>query len=290
MNKYIKNYISKLNTAKIEKIDHEEALSSTIYKIILDDNSIVILKAFFSKERWKRESYFLNKLKNAIKIPKIIDLLQPTEKFSGAILMEYIPGELLSSLKLTDNLAFQMGVTLAKLHKIPCKYYGDIANKQQTNPFDLIIENYKESIRECEQILEKEFLEKISSFFFSEIKKVKGLDGPCVVHRDYKPGNIIIENNEIKAVIDFENTKHSFAEEDFAQMQYLVWEKNDKSKIPFLEGYKTIRPLPDLNSIMYILRVWKSLATIGFTIARNTYNSSNKIIFEKNLSYLKRVL
>jgi hypothetical protein len=104
----------------------------------------------------------------------------------------------------------------------------------------------------------------------------------------YKPGNIMIEDSHIRGLIDWEITKFYFAEEDFAQMEYLVWEQYPETKTAFLDGYRSIRKLPDFVSFMPLLRVDKALGAIGFTIARKTWKGLHKFVFEKNMEYLRR--
>jgi len=291
----IKKYLEKLEleVSKVEKIDNEETLSSDVYKLTLKDNTCLILKIMFNEKRLKRESFFLKKVKGHILVPNIISIIRPNGKYKGAILMECLSGKIAAAYDLSDDLSFNMGMLLAKLHKIPCDFYGDITDEKFLSPTlqsgVFILKTYfNKSFKECENHLDMSLLKKIEKFFYKKINEIKYLDGPCITHRDFKPGNIIIENDQIRGLIDWEIARNNFAEEDFSQMEYLVWDKYPDKKKAFLEGYRSIRKVPDIDFIMPVLRICKSLGTIGFTIERNTWDNKHKNIFETNLNYLQK--
>ncbi len=288
----ITSYIKKLklNILKIEKIEHENSLSSCIYKIILKDRSKVILKISYNETRFKRECYFLDRVKDKIKTPSILQTIEPSTELNGAILMEYIDGDLIEAKSLNNEMAFKMGELLAKTHSISSKYYGEAfdENAKSQTGIDLLKEYFNTSFSECKNHLDRDLLEKAKKYFYVSIKNIDKLDGPCIVHRDFKPGNIIVKEGEIKALIDWEIAKNSFAEEDFAQMEYLVWDKYPNTKKAFLKGYESIRKLPALELLMPILRICKAFGAIGFTIVRKTNNGPHKFVYDANLKFLQR--
>jgi len=165
--------------------------------------------------------------------------------------------------------------------------------KNEVENIDLrkkILDNFYESLSECRGYVESELLEKAKDYILHNLEKINSFDGPCIVHRDYRPGNVIFKNGSIKAVIDFENAMISCSEEDFSAINLLVWDKYPKTKNSFLKGYSSKRKLPDLERTLPVLRVVKILGAIGFTIARKTYNNKHKYIFDSNLNLLKDLL
>ena len=48
------------------------------------------------------------------------------------------------------------------------------------------------------------------------------------------------------------------------------WERHPDHKKSFLAGYASIRSVPDYESVMPLLRLVRSLDTIGFTFKRGT--------------------
>jgi aminoglycoside phosphotransferase (APT) family kinase protein len=289
-------YIDELNLdiLSAKPIIHENALSSAVFLITLKKGERYILKIPYNEVRFNREVYFLKKLKNQILVPKIEDTIIPTKTHSGAILMEYIEGDIVHQPNLTNIIAHQMGMLLAKLHKIPCDGYGKIGTTNKLDPniksaFAIFNKSFEEHIKECGLIFDAELLKKLDNYFSSNLSKIKSVDGPCITHRDFKPGNVIVKNDKIKSLIDWEIAHYYFAEEDFSQMQYLVWNLYPHTKKTFFEGYKSQRPIPNLE-IMPLLNLNKCLGAIGFTIVRDTYKNKHKFIFDFHMKFLKKFI
>ncbi len=278
----------------IWEITHDDSLSSKVYRVFLDKKNSCILKYSYDSIRYKREIYYLDLLKDVIPVPKIIDLMPPLGDFQGAFVMEDVKGELLKGATLSDHFAAQMGENLAKLHLFDVKYYGDLASdkdlkKGKDIPMQLMKKYLEENLIECSQIVEPSFLDKIAKYADSNLYLLNEVDGPHIVHRDYRPGNIIAKKNKIQAVIDFEITKASFAEEDVMQMEMLVWNKYPNSKTSFLAGYSNVRPLPNILEVTPLLKVFKALGAIGFTFVRNSWKDKHKFIYDQNIAFLKEL-
>lgn len=289
LDKYIS--ILNLDILNVERVIHEDTLSSCIYKLILKDKTNLILKISYDNNRWKREKFFLNEVKDYIPVPQIIKIIDPFDDFGGAILMECIDGQIGTLNNFTKKISYEMGQLIGKLHNIKVKFYGDIT-KNLLEPTllngKLILKNYyEESFNECKNILNKNLLEKINLYFYEALYDIKFLDGPSIVHTDYKPGNILLKNEKIIGLIDWENAKYSFCEEDFLRMEFLVWDFYPHFKKDFFEGYSSVRKIPNLDGIMPVLKIAKALGAIGFTIERKTYQKEHKYIFEQNLIYLE---
>jgi aminoglycoside phosphotransferase (APT) family kinase protein len=272
---------------RAEKIAHDDTISATIYKIILKDKTQLVLKICADPNRYRRETYFLDRLKNLLPVPRITHRNQAKR----AILMEYIDGAPLSA-HLSNDLAHQMGALLAHLHQIPADKYGDLSKigSPNSDPIQEMQSYFQESLGECRPVLDPSLLERAEQYFEDHLPDPESLDGPCIVHRDYKPGNIMADQNRIRAIIDWENARGSFAEEDFAQMDHLAWSQNARSKKPFLKGYESIRPLPAWEQVLPFLRLCKALGAIGFTIRRQTWQGIHRSIYEKNLRILKELI
>lgn len=63
------------------------------------------------------------------------------------------------------------------------------------------------------------------------------------------------------------------------------WPSDCKSS--FLEGYASIRRVPDYKSVMPLLRLSRGIAAVGFTVKRGTWESKNSKLYQFNLRYLK---
>lgn len=75
---------------------------------------------------------------------------------------------------------------------------------------------------------------------------------PVLVHEDFRPGNLIVKNNEIEAVIDWEralvghNEYDLFkAERDFIDLKFRTENIREKYRGYLLDGYREVRELED---------------------------------------------
>lgn len=286
-----------LKVVSLTQISHEDSLSSLVYRITTRHESC-ILKFSHNKDRWQREQYYLSTLRNTIPVPKILAILPPDEINSGVILMEELKGEVLKASKLTDDFAFTMGEILAKLHSVNVDFYGDLSKRDLSKrertykgPIQAMQEYFERSFHESSHIVDKDLLMKCEKFVLYNLSKLSDVDGPHIIHRDYRPGNVVANEDQIVGIIDFENTLSSFAEEDFAQMDVLVWKKYPTTKAAFLEGYSTIRALPQLlDEVLPLMRVLKALGAIGFTHERKSWQSKHNYIFTENVEFLTNFL
>ncbi len=201
--------------------------------------------------------------------------------------MECLPGDVLNFFTFTHEMAFKMGELLAQLHEIRTENYGDlIIPDQKSDPIKEMWNYINESVSECKDVVSSSLLDSCLKFLEKNMVKPEDFDGPCIVHRDYKPGNVVAYQNNITGLIDWESSKSSFAEEDFARMDNIIWDRDLSSKKPFLDGYSSVRKLPNIEEVMPLLRVSKCLGAIGFTIARKTWQTRDKDIYKRNLSFL----
>ena len=288
------NQLSNIFRAKIishQPIIHANTISSNAYRILTNNHQAYVLKIPFNHDRWKREVFYLTFLKDSFPVASIVELIEPTNDFSGAILMEEIPGDIIENSKLSDDIAFQMGSLLAQLHNIPVNRYQDVAQPNQIidDPKQMLCKYFETSLNEAKNILLKDMVNQVKDCFDQYLPSHDAYDGPCIVHRDYRPGNILMIKNKITGIIDFENTLNSFTQDDFAQMEMLVWTSYPNTKEAFLNGYSSIRSLPDL-SFMPLLRLSKAIGAIGFTAVRGTWNNKHQYIYDFNLNILKSIL
>lgn len=278
-----------------EEIAHDDAMSSRVYRALHQQESPLILKFSHSPDRFRRETHFLSRLSGVIPVPKLVTTLDPQDNFAGAIVMEQSKGHLLNRATFTNNEAFQLGAILGTLHMQPAPWYGDLTlpKARHSAPLEAqehLLAYFQESLDECKAILPAALLSRVVRYVHEGLYFLQEVEGPCIVHRDYRPGNAIADNGKITAIIDFENTKGSFSQEDFVLIEYLVWSKYPGTKPSFLEGYASIRPLPPLGELISYLCLIKAMGAIGFTAARGTWNTKHARIFQENLKYIEASL
>jgi Ser/Thr protein kinase RdoA (MazF antagonist) len=274
------------------RIDHDDAMVAIVYKVAEPNGTQLLLKICERPNDYLREVYFLQFFADKLPVPRIIQLVEPEANIHGAILMEFLPGTLLKTVDFTDSLAYEMGSLLARIHINRVAGYGDLIHPQALNPdphihFTL---KFEEGLEECSTHLPKGMLEQCRRYYDTHLNLLDSIDGPCMIHRDFRPGNMIVSDGKIRGVIDWSSGRESFAEDDFCPMEHGEWPSNPSSKKSFLSGYASIRPVPNYSAIMPFLRLNRAIATIGFTVKRGTWASSNARPYQFNRHFLEEFL
>lgn len=290
MDNLIRLYQEKLELKNsiFTRIDHVDAMVAIVYKIEQFDGKMFILKICKDKDYY-HELYFLTYFANKLPVPKVINVIAPEENLNGAILMEYLPGNLLQVKDLTSSLAYEIGSLLAQIHFNRLNGYGELLDTGNLNPDPIayFTAKFEEGFNECIGHLPKTLLDKCREYFQTHDKLLAHTDGPCAVHRDFRPGNIIVKDNRVVGIIDWSSARASFAEQDFCHFENDEWSSDLVNKRSFLAGYTSIRPLPNYKDIMPLLRLNKTIALIGFMVKRGTWQSNNKQWYKRNRKFLE---
>ena len=289
MNNLIGTYqkLLDLQTANFSLIDHEEAMVATVYKITQPNGDQFVLKISGRSNDFLREVYFLNHFADIIPVPKIIQVVEPTKEIPGAILMEYLSGILLKTTGLTESLANELGRCLALIHTNRLPGYGDpIEGDLNIDPRVYFTFKLEEGLKECKDHLPVGLIKQCQSYYEANIDRLRSVDGPCIVHRDFRPGNLIVHDGKLQGIIDWAGARASFAEEDFCSIEHGEWLNNPHHQKAFLFGYGSIRSVPDYKSLIPFLRLNKAIATIGFTIKRGTWKTSSSRLYQNNRQFL----
>jgi hypothetical protein len=282
-------YKERLNLpeAQFTFIDHEDAMVAAVFKISQLGNPDLILKICSRKGDFLRESYFLNRFAGKIPVPKIILLIEQEAGLDAAVLMECVQGDLLKSETVTKALAWEIGSLLARIHIEQTEGYGDLSDPSHLSsdprfPFTM---KFEEGLEECKDHLPKSLLETCRRRFNKDIDLLLSADGPCVIHRDFRPGNIIAFNGKVRGIIDWSSGRGGFAEDDFCPLEFGEWPEGYKDS--FLKGYASIRKVPDYKPMMPLLRLNRAVAAVGFTIKRGIWESRNSKLYQFSLSHLE---
>ena len=282
-------YRRKLNLSNtvFTHIDHEDAMVAAVFKILQPGSSDLILKVCSRKGDFLRESYFLSYFAGKIPVPKIIRLIEPEKGLNGAVLMECIPGDLLKSETVDKALAWEIGVLLARIHLEHADGYGDLTDPTHlsTDPCVPFKMKFEEGLEECEGHLPETLLEICRSHFNMDIDLLLSADGPCIIHRDFRPGNLISAHEKVQGIIDWSSARGGFAEDDFCPLEFGEWPGSCKNS--FLEGYASIRRVPDYKPMMPLLRLSRAVAAVGFTVKRGTWESRNSKLYQFSRRHLE---
>lgn len=274
-----------LHGSTFSRIDHDDAMVAIVYKVTQPNGVQLILKICSRPKDFLREVYFLQHFAGKLPVPRIIHLVHPQLDATAAILMECLPGTLLGSF--TDELAYQTGSLLARIHLNRVAGFGDLTQPETLSLDPSVNSKFEEGLRECVSHLPSSLIEKCRLYYDTHRNLLTSVDGPCIIHRDFRAGNVIVNNGEIKGIIDWSSGRASFAEEDFVPLEHGEWPSNSPSKKSFLAGYASIRLVPDYTAIMPLLRLNRAIAIIGFTVKRGTLQSSNTRVYQFNRGYLE---
>ncbi len=291
MDPLIPLYQQRLNlpNATFSRIDHEDAIVAIVYQITQPNGTQLILKISTRPKDYLREVYFLNYFAGTLPVPRIIQLVEPENEIHGAILMECLPGALLKITDLTDTLSFEIGSLLARIHLNRTAGYGDIIEPQDLSPDPrtYFTQKFEEGFAECSDHLPKPLLEQCHSYYDTHVDLLTTVDGPCMIHRDFRPGNLMIHNGKFPKIIDWASARASFAEDDFCPMEHREWPVNPTSKKSFLAGYASIRPVPDYTHLMPLLRLNRAIATVGFMVKTGTWETTHSSVYKRNRRFLE---
>lgn len=289
MESLISLYKERLNLPKAQFtfIDHEDAMVAAVFKISQPGSPDLILKVCSRKGDFLRESYFLSHFAGKIPVPKIIQLIEPEAGLDAGVLMECVRGDLLKSETITKALASEIGALLARIHTEHAEGYGDLTDPSHLScdpriPFKM---KFEEGLKECEGHLPESLLAICKHHFDKDIDLLLSADGPCVIHRDFRPGNIIASDGNVRGIIDWASGRGGCAEDDFCPLEFGEWPAGCKNS--FLEGYASIRKVPDYKLMMPLLRLSRAVAAIGFTVKRGTWESRNSKLYQFSLSHLE---
>ena len=230
------------------------------------------------------EVYFLKYFADQLPVPRIIQLVEPETNVHGAILMECLPGTVLKKTDMTEALAFEIGSLLAQIHSNRTAGYGDLIQPEKLSPdprvhFTL---KFEESLAECSDHLPKALMDQCRRYYDAHVNLLDSVDGPCMIHRDFRPGNIIADKGKLQGIIDWSSARASFAEDDLRPLEREEWSDRPSIKTSFLAGYASIRPVPEYGEIMPLLQLSGMIAAIGFTVKRGTWKSKDARLYELN--------
>ncbi|WP_432406155.1 phosphotransferase family protein [Wukongibacter sp. M2B1] len=291
MEKAIKRVIKRMKL-KVRDMDSvPESYSSKVCSLVLENNEKVILKIPYNKDKLIKEYKMLQLLRGKLPTPQILDFWEGNDEISGALLLSYIDGKPVID-NINDKLAFQMGELLAKLHsaQIEREKLGKayrLIHTDENEWWSIIKTWFENCAEECKDILDNELLNKSIKLFNLYYENLPRPDYPSVVHMDYRPGNILVKDSKIVGLVDFENVRIGSADVDFSKMKIYVWDQFTKTKKEFLNGYRKIRPLPDIERTLPFYVLFNTFTGVGWCVKREKINDS---FYCENIIKLKDII
>ncbi len=281
INKLIK--IFNLDVNKI--IDVPESYSSTVNILLLNSGEKVVLKIPFNKTKLYREKIILQTLNGVLPVPELLNFYSGISDIPGALLLSYIDGEPIVG-DINSELSFECGALLGQLHEIRMDNYclGDNPSQKW---WPSIYNRFNLWIDECKSIVDDNVLHQAIGVFHEMTEHMKEDYSPVLVHFDFRPGNILIRENKIVGLIDFESSRGGSADLDFTKMNKYMWDKYEGSKEAFIAGYESIRELPDIEHSLPVYDLYNAIGALAWCVRRNKLDDP---FFYENLNIVKKYI
>lgn len=173
------------------------------------------------------------------------------EECPGAFLLSELVGKPLTA-KATPTVAYQVGVLHAEMHSIrpPVNQVLTGINNEFTNWSHFIERQFYSFAEDVKDILDEQLYIKALQKYEEMKKQLPPPDGPSFVHMDFRPANIIVDHEKVSGVIDFESVRFGSTEVDFTKVYRDFLSVDVSLYDAFHEGYNSIRPLIDLESVL----------------------------------------
>ncbi|MCH4888108.1 aminoglycoside phosphotransferase family protein [Acidaminobacter sp. JC074] len=270
----------------VKTIDNvPESYSSTVYVLTLEDDEKVVLKIPYNKSKLFREKGVLDKLKGHFPVPEVLGFWQGDEEVIGALLLSYLPGQPITG-QVTEALAYDLGLLLGSLHKVPMDNY--CLSSTPSNDWHLALTNrFSEWVEECRHHYDSDFISQCEHAFKRLLNKLTDYGGPSLLHFDFRPGNVLILDDKITGLIDFESARGGAPGLDFTKIKTDLWDKYPETKAPFIEGYETMSPLPDLDNALPLYEFFFGFGGLAWCIRRKKLDDP---FYDENLKQVTQYL
>lgn len=267
----------------------EDSHSSSVYKCRLLKGEDVYVKIPYTKLKFQRELESYEILKGKVSIPEILNYWTGDEKCPGAFLLSELKGQPLS-IKNSPKVAFEVGVLHATMHTIQPPENKVLKGVQNEFPnWSKFIEKQFYSFAEdVKKVLDETLLNRAIEKFKLMQERLPSPDGPGFIHMDFRPANIIIDGEKVSGIIDFESVRFGSTEIDFTKLYRDFLSYNSSLFEAFQEGYKSIRPLIDLEIVLPFYQFTDAFNSIGWCKRRGI--EKNALFLEENIVRLNQFL
>jgi aminoglycoside phosphotransferase (APT) family kinase protein len=229
----------------------EEGLSNPAY--VINDSVVLRVRKDANKGKFEKERFLFNLLrkKTDLPVPKVIDL-DSSKKIipHDYILLEKLPGESLKkcSSRLSDRqkkrLAYELGLSLAKIHSIRFKTVG------RFKPDKLVKEKewkgfvwgvYTDSLKKIEKgnFLDAGLIKRIRSFVKGRKELLDVRFRPSLIHSDYNAGNILLHKGKISGIFDMEWSYSGHTEYELSAINIKLMKRISPYQKDFFKGYES---------------------------------------------------
>lgn len=197
-----------------------------------------------------------------------------------------------------EQLVFEMGKTMAKLHKIEVEGFGPFDNEQAKNGnLKGIHRSLKESINAGLEenlerlvkynILTKEIATKMNQLFANN--PLLNSNVSVLIHNDFADWNLLTDGNTVTGIIDWDECVSGNPIQEIACWSTFF----DPERIkPFLKGYFSEVPMYDnFDEMFQLMRLRYTISKMALRIKRYTYEQTPflKSMIERGEKHLKEL-
>ena len=285
LNRVIQQF--KLNVLAINEV--EDSHSSTVYKCNLTNGENVFLKIPYTKLKCQRELEAYEILKDRVSIPKMLDYWPGNEECPGAFLLSELKGQPLTNKDL-PSVAYQVGVLHASMHQIQPPTTLQLTGIQNEFPdwSNFVKRQFYSFAEDVKEVLDERLYRQAIEKFENMKLQLPPSDGPSFIHMDFRPANIIVDEDRVSGMIDFESVRFGSTEIDFTKLYRDFLSFDISLYRSYQEGYETIRPLIDLEVVLPFYQITDAFNSIGWCKRRGI--EKNATFLEENLLILKKIL
>lgn len=287
MDEIVQRAIARLGLTVTAMQPVAESYSSTVRILTLAGGDQVVLKIPFSQYKVLREVRMLQRLRDQLPVPDLLNYYLD-EGGVGALLLSYLPGTPMTN-GVTPTASFDLGKLLAQLHTHSLPAFGDEfeGSAPIRDWWGMMDDHFQAWIPFCGRVLDQETVQRSEERYRQLRADLPPADGPCALHFDYRPGNVLWQNGRITGLIDFESARGGSADRDFIKIKEELWDTQPETKAPFLAGYQSIRPLPDLARTLPYYTLHLAFGGVGWCVRRGKVDDP---FMQHNLTTLSNCL
>lgn len=266
--------------------DVADSHSSTVYKVLLLNGETVYIKIPFSKLKFYREIEAYSILEGRISVPRLLDVWEGDDEAVGALLLSELKGEPLRP-KVSTSLAYETGVYHASMHSIQPPSGVDIIHidNEFTHWSEFMDRVFYGFAEDTKKVIEPSLYEHSIQKYMKLKRELPAPDGPAFIHMDFRPANILVKDDLVMGSIDFESVRFGATEMDFSKIHRDFLSLDPSLKLAYENGYRSVRPLIDLDQVLEFYRFTDAFNSIGWCQRRGV--EKNRSFYDQNLGILR---
>lgn len=241
---------------KIEKISLiKKGLRNTNYCVEYDNSKFLLRIYDFNDNCWEKERSVFEHINGKIRVPELFYLNKESDIINKPYaIFEYVNGvtldEYVNQEKYNKNVICEIGQNLALVHGTPYKDVGffnnnlNIATKLPNLElwYDMFLTG--NTVRK----LGPKLVDEVKNYIEANHKNIKRIEERIAfVHNDFRPINIIVDNNDNPYFIDWEGSMAGHILGDIGQFLRIKEQINPEDEKLFISSYNYVskNKLPD---------------------------------------------